>query len=237
MRGHHQLVERLDELEAVPEQRLSCQMLAGQVLAETETPESGSPQQNRRIGRRHKQLSQPPATLDGIIGKPELLEGGRQPQAQLRVVACCPVEGGSDVVELVRRQLELGPVAHPVDVGLERAADELLEQPSRVRATQLVLPSRLVATLGGELVNRLVHRKPVAKAVRPAQQQTLIQECLQLTELGAAHLLGCLDRAAAPEHRKECEEGSLCGAEQLVRPVDRGPKRRMPRLGVAPCGE
>ena len=78
------------------------------------------------------------------------------------------------------------------------------------------------------LADRLQH--PVA-LVREAEQ-ALLDERLQRVEVGAADLLGGLQRAAAGEDGERAEETLLLLREQVVAPVDRRPQRLLSRVGV-----
>ena len=54
-----------------------------------------------------------------------------------------------------------------------------------------------------------------------------------MSRLGLADLLGRLERAAAGEDGEAGEEALLLGAEQVVRPVDRGTQGALPLGQVA----
>ena len=64
-------------------------------------------------------------------------------------------------------------------------------------------------------------------------EEALLDERLQRVELGLAHLLGCLDRAAAGEDGEAGEEALLSAAEQVVRPRDRRAQGALPLGEVA----
>ena len=90
-----------------------------------------------------------------------------------------------------------------------------------------------VEPLGGVLVHRLEH--PVALAVE--DDEALVDERLQRVEVGVAHLLGGVERAAAGEDRETAEQAPLVVGEQLVRPVERGAERLLARARVAAAAQ
>ena len=87
----------------------------------------------------------------------------------------------------------------------------------------------LVQPFARVLADRLEH--PVA-LVREAEQ-ALLDERLQRVEVGAADLLGRLERAAAGEDGEARGRALLLLGEQVVAPVDRRPQRLLARVGVA----
>src|SRR5207248_7591606 len=85
-----------------------------------------------------------------------------------------------------------------------------------------------------ELANRLEH--PVAllsEAARAAAEQALVQERGERLEIGVADGLDSLQRAPSAEDAQSREQPLFARVEQVVRPRDRRPERRVSLLGIA----
>src|SRR2546423_9381823 len=99
---------------------------------------------------------------------------------------------------------------------------------------QVALASRLAQSLERELADRLEH--PVALLAEPsgaAAEQALVEQGGERVEVGVAHELRRLERAAAAEHAEAREQRLLVLVEQVVRPGDGRSERHVPLLGVA----
>ena len=86
----------------------------------------------------------------------------------------------------------------------------------RVAASQLLGLARRLKPLARVLADRLQHREPLVGVA----QEALVDERLEGVEIDLRHLLGRLERGAAPEDGEPGEEGLLRGCQQLVAPVD-----------------
>ena len=82
----------------------------------------------------------------------------------------------------------------------------------------------LVELFGRELANRLEH--PVA--VAGAAEEALVDQRGDRVDVGAADLLGGLQRATAGEHGQAGEEVLLCRRQEVVAPGDRRAQRPLP---------
>ena len=89
---------------------------------------------------------------------------------------------------------------------------------------------RLFELLARVLADRLEHPEAAA---RPAAQEALVDERLQLVEVGVADGLGRLEREAAGEDGEPAEQALLLLVEQVVAPLDRRPQRALPLGRVA----
>ena len=87
----------------------------------------------------------------------------------------------------------------------------------------------LCEPLGGKLADRLQHPEPIAGS----SYETLVHERAEHVDPGVADDFRRLERAAADEHRKTCEERLLVPREEVVRPLDRRAQRLLPGIGVA----
>src|SRR5438067_1152035 len=109
-----------------------------------------------------------------------------------------------------------------------------LEHPLGVAPAQLTLRSRLTEPLERELADRL--EQPVAllaEPSRPAANEALVEQGGEYVEIGVADDLRRFERAAAAEDAHPCEQLLLGLVEQVVRPGDGCPQRRVAFLGVA----
>ena len=100
--------------------------------------------------------------------------------------------------------------------------------------TQRVLLARGLEPLERELPDRLEHPEALlAVRIGAAAEEALVEQRRQRVEVGAADLLGVLERGAAAEHREPGEERLLVLVEQVVAPGDRGAQRGMALVGIA----
>ena len=109
-----------------------------------------------------------------------------------------------------------------------------LQHPLGMAPAQFVLASRLAEPLERELANGLEH--PVALLAErsgAAAEQALVEQGGERAEIGVAHQLRGLERAASAEHAEAREQHLLVLVEQVVRPRNRRPQRHVPFLGVA----
>ena len=100
-----------------------------------------------------------------------------------------------------------------------------------------LVDAALGQTLRGVFTDRLEH--PVARsegAVAPTKK-TLVDQRLQRVRIGARNVLCGVVQAAVDEHRNCLEEPHLGLVEQLVRPIDGGSQRGLPRVAVATAPE
>jgi hypothetical protein len=100
-------------------------------------------------------------------------------------------------------------------------------------ACKLIAPRRL-KPLRRELADRLEH--PEATRL-PAADEAFVDERLQELKVCVGYLLCSLERPTASEDRERREQAALTGIEQLVRPLDRGAKRLLAPLRVAPAAQ
>ena len=101
-------------------------------------------------------------------------------------------------------------------------------------SAQLVLEPALTEPFEREFADGLEH--PVAllaELSRAAAEQTLVEQRGKRVEIGIAHQLRRLERAAAAEHAEVREQRLLVLVEQVVRPRDGRPERHVTFLGVA----
>ena len=158
---------------------------------------------------------------------PEDAHGNDDPVEQLGVPLACPDERRPDV-----RKLGLEPDLPPCPIGaakLEaRSLDQFGERP-RVSVVQFGRICLRLEQLERVFTDRLEHQEPVA-ADRLEQAQ--VDECRKLVEVGAADLLGGLQREAADEDGETPEDGARLLVEQLMAPLDRGPQRALALRGV-----
>ena len=107
------------------------------------------------------------------------------------------------------------------------------DQASALGSTQRVLLAGCVEPLERELPDRLEHPEALlAVRIGAAADEALVEQRRQRVEVGAADLLGVLERGAAAEHREPGEERLLVLAEQVVAPRDRRAQRGVAFVGV-----
>jgi len=97
-------------------------------------------------------------------------------------------------------------------------------------ASQLVLLARFAQTLSRKFVDGLEHPEAVLVA---DSDEALVDQRLQLVDVGVADPLGGLERAPTAENRQAREQTLLVGFEQVVRPLDRGTQRLLADFGIA----
>ena len=86
-----------------------------------------------------------------------------------------------------------------------------------VAASKRVALPRALELLERELADRLEH--PVALLAEPpgaAAQEALVKQRSESVEIGVAHRLRGLQRAAAAEHAEPCEQLLLVFVEQVI---------------------
>src|SRR5262245_7403892 len=98
-----------------------------------------------------------------------------------------------------------------------------------VEATQLVLFAARRQTFARIPANRLQHPEALVRMA----QEALLDERLQRAQLGARHLFGRFECAAAAEDRQSREEVSLALVEQIVTPGDGGAQGLLAWVRVA----
>ena len=161
----------------------------------------------------------------------ERIEGPEEPPDVVRLTGCERVRHGCAQVRVVRREPRRGGAfacaVQRLRVRLPER-DEIGAQPSCEHLDLLELKQ-----VRGELPDRVEH--PVAPAGEV--EQALLDERLQGVEIGAADLLGSLQRGAPREDCEGAEERLLLVGEQVVRPLHRRPQRLLARVGVATAPE
>src|SRR3954447_4110202 len=161
---------------------------------------------------------------------PELLQVDRELEPEARIVLLRPVERGAQVFTLRQRQAHVR--LHVVRSEMGVAGN--LEHSLGVTPAQVVLASRLAEPLVRELADGLEH--PVAlltESSRAAAEEALVEERGERVEVGVTDQLRRLERAAAAEHAEAREEHLLVLVEQVVRPDDGRPQRRVALFGIA----
>src|SRR5437763_3404539 len=145
-----------------------------------------------------EQRPQAPDTLERVVHHPELLQRNREPEGELGIAVDRPVDRRAEVVLLGPDDLRpLRPLAL---CGEARGLTER-EEVLGVAASKRVALARTAELLERELADRLEH--PVALLAEPpgaAAQEALVKQRSESVEIGVAHRLRGLQRAAAAEH-------------------------------------
>ena len=93
---------------------------------------------------------------------------------------------------------------------------------------------RFVESLRGELPDRLQHPHALlADPPRASAEEALVEERLECVEVRLADFFTGLEGAPCSEDREPCEECPLGLVEQVVRPRDGRPQRRVSLVGVS----
>src|SRR6478672_4298790 len=218
------------ELDALLRQPHGHLVVAGQVGGAALGAQHACEELQRDVARAVAEALDPLEALPRAGRVPELLELDRELETEVRVVLLCPVERGAQVLAFRDQEADvrLG-IVHAEAGG---AGD--FEHPPGVTPTQVVFASRLAEPLDRELANCLEH--PVALLAEPpgaAAEKALVEQGGERVEVGLAHELRRLERAAAAERAEAREQCLLVLVEQVVRPGDGRPERQVALLGVA----